>query len=653
MQPAHDALPRLRPRRRRRILLLVLAAAGLVVLAACQPPVLGPAPSLPEAGSCNSGPECCSTATTGVTYYGNLRYGHDVDQNQDLYLDARLPAGATAAVPAIVYVHGGGHISGSKCEEGTKQSDYLAQQGFAVFSVDYPLASATVHTSDDVPADVELAVQWVRTNAAAFGVNPAAIGLWGGSAGSDVALDAAYMAERDDPGARVQAVSGWSGGYDYVDEFYRDPANAGHVGNDGSDYVGCADTTDAGCVAQNVQISPVTWAAHDDPPTLLATSTDFTAGCESVEPQNAVQMDDALRARGAPVELITTGACAHAIAYWKAKADAPATGSMIDNLVSFFRQNLTGTPMPSTTPAPLPTKLTGASIVTPSSVCTPSATGLSYQADVVYGSDFSHPLYADWYRPSGSGLHPAVVLVHGGGFTGGDKCDAEVASTAVTLAQQGYVVFSVNYPLATASQPTFPNPVYDLMAGVTNLKANAATYGVDPTKVVLWGEGAGADLADEAALAAPLISTGAQVPVAVAYSGPTDAFSDVGQYALVGATTPPEDWASYVGCPDPVTTSWDPVANLCFARWEQASPALLPDPAAAGTSLFTVSSTDFTGTGTCETTPVPQPTELWMAAGHEGIVAGSQTPADCATGFGLLPSQLSATLAFVQAHLGT
>ncbi len=637
----------------RRLLVLGVAAIAVVVLAACQPPILGPAPSLPAAGSCSTGPECCPSVAAGVTYYGNLLYGHDVDQAEDLYLDVRRPSTASGGLPAIVYVHGGGHISGSKCEEGTKQGDYLAQHGFAVFSVDYPLASDTVHTSSDVPQDVELAVQWVRTNAAAFGVDPNQIGLWGGSAGSDVAVDAAYMAQRGDPAARVQAVSGWSGGYDYIDEFYRDPANAGHVGNDGSDYVGCADTTDLGCVAGNAQISPVTWAAHDDPPTLLATSTDFTDGCESVEPQNAVQMQDALAARGAPVKLITTGACAHALAYWKARADAPATGSMIDNLVSFFQQNLTGTPMSPTTPAPLPAKITGVSITTPTSTCSPSASGVTYAANVGYASDFGHPVYADAYRPTAGGSHPAVVLVHGGGFTGGDKCDAEVASSAVALAQQGYVVFSVNYPLATATQPTFPNPVYDLLSGVANLKANATTYGVDPAQIVLWGEGAGANLAEEAALAAPLISTGSEVRVVVGYSGPVDAFSDVGQYSLVAGATPPEDWAAYLGCDDPVTTTWTPTANTCFGRWEQASPALMTDPAATGTSVFTVNSNDFTGTGTCETTPITQAVELWSGDGHVGIPTGATSPTACATGFGLLPDQLDATLTFVQAHLGS
>ena len=241
-----------------------------------------------------------------------------------------------------------------------------------MFSIDYPLASATVHPSYEQPADTELAVQWVRTNAASLGIDPASIALFGTSAGVDIAFDAAYQAQRSDPAARVQAVAGWSGVYDFVDEFYRDPSNPDHVGN-GTEYIGCTDLTDAGCFAVAQAASPITYASHDDPPTLVATSTDFTDGCESVEPQNAIEMVNALRARGAPVVFQTNHACAHAAGYVKAKIDPPGTGTMVDNLIAFFDQQFSASPTPPTTPAPLPARWTGPAVVTPSSTCTPTA----------------------------------------------------------------------------------------------------------------------------------------------------------------------------------------------------------------------------------------------------------------------------------------
>ena len=642
------------PTRRRTLWVAPVAVLALVVLAACQPPTLGPAPSLPAAGTCNPALDCCGTTGSGVTYYGNLLYGHDNDQSQDLYLDAMVPTGATGTRPAVIYVHGGGHTGGTKCAGEPQLLSYLVQHGFAVFSVDYPLASSTVHPFWDVPQDVQLAVQWVRTNVATFGVNPNEIGLWGTSAGVDIAFDAAYQAQRQNPAAEVQAVAGWSGGYDFLDEYYRNPANAAHVDRGGADYVGCVDPTDTVCVAETMQASPLTYASRDDPPTLLATSTDYATGCESVEPQNVVQMADALQARGAPVTLETTSACGHATAYWKATIDPPGTGTMIDNLVAFFQKNLGGSPMTGGAPTPLPPKRTTGSIVTAATTCAPTGlTGITYTANVTYGTDFGHPLYADVYRLTGTGTHPAVVLVHGGDFTSGDKCDADVTSAARLLVTQGYVVFSVNYPLATATQPAFPNPVYDLLAGSVALKANAAMFGVDPTRIALWGADAGGNLADEAALAAPLINPSAEVKAAVNYSGVTDIFADLGEYTAVGSATPPENWSAYLGCANPVTITWDATANTCFGLYEQASPALMTDPAASATALLNVTSSNWNGQVTCETTPPRQAEELQLSAAFVGIPTNLAYPTDCTTGFGYLASQSANTLSFLQTQLGT
>ncbi len=165
---------------------------------------------------------------TGVSWYGNLRYGHDVDQDMDLYLDAYLPAGATAATPAVVLVHGGGHVGGDKCD-GTSVSAKMAKAGIAVFTIEYPLATRDQGDVGRHRADARLAVTWVRANAGSFNVDPTRLGLWGTSAGVDIAYTAAYSAQRSDLGASVKAVAGWSGVYDFVDEYYRDPTNAQHV----------------------------------------------------------------------------------------------------------------------------------------------------------------------------------------------------------------------------------------------------------------------------------------------------------------------------------------------------------------------------------------------------------------------------------------
>src|SRR6185503_19620546 len=142
--------------------------------------------------------------------------------------------------------------------------------------------------------------------------------------------------------------------------------------------------------------------------------------------------------------------------------------------------------------------------------------GITYDANVAYTTDFGNPVYTDVYRSSAGGSNrPAVVLVHGGGHVGGDKCAQ--SATAQRLVGDGYVVLSVNYPLATAAHPTFPNPVYDVMDSVSWLKSQAATYGVDPARVALWGGSAGGNLALSAALAAPLVQPASTVAAVVNY----------------------------------------------------------------------------------------------------------------------------------------
>ena len=636
----------------------VAAAAALaamaLVFAACQPPTLGPAPVLPAPGGSAGPNECAPISAQGVNYYGSLKYGHDNDFNQDLYLDALIPTSGQGPFPAVIYVHGGAHVEGKKCE-GQAQRVYLAQHGFAVFSIDYPLASATQSASYEQPTDTELAVQWVRANAGVLEVNPNKIGLWGGSAGADLAVGAAYRAQQNDPAAQVQAVAGWSGSYDAVGDYYRNPSNP--VISDETEYLGCSDLLDQGCLATAVTASPMAFVSHDDPPTFLANSTDVTSGCESMYPQNAVELDNALQARGVPVVFDTTNACGHALAYWNQPVNPPATGTMIDNLVSFFQTELGSTPTMATTPAPLPPRLTRPTIATPASTCSPPAgSGVSYTANVTYGRDFNEPLYADLYRPAGvTTALPTVVLLHHGGFDSGDKCDADVTSAAIQLAQQGYEAVSANYPLATSSQPTFPNPVYDVMNGVTDLRAHASTLHIDPSHIALFGAGAGANLALDAAMDAPLIDPGAAVQAVVSYSGDTDAFEAMGEYQVAGAAEADVNWPAYIGCSNPVTTTWDPTANACYTSYQEASPALATDSFGgaypAGPALLVVNSSDFTTNGTCETTPPRQAEEMQLHAADVGLNTTLAYPAACAHGFDYLSSELSQTLSFLQANL--
>lgn len=102
---------------------------------------------------------------------------------------------------------------------------------------------------------------------------------------------------------------------------------------------------------------------------------------------------------------------------------------------------------------------------------------------------------ADVYLPaaaSNSALVPAVVWIHGGGFTGGDKARATQKHVATDLAAAGYVVASVNYKLGNGA---WPQNIRDCKNAVRFLRAHAGDYGIDPERIAVAGDSAGGYLA--------------------------------------------------------------------------------------------------------------------------------------------------------------
>ncbi len=93
--------------------------------------------------------------------------------------------------------------------------------------------------------------------------------------------------------------------------------------------------------------------------------------------------------------------------------------------------------------------------------------------DIEYLRVDDAPLLARLYRPRGDGPFPAVIGVHGGAWTGGDRLNNALLDEAVAAA--GVVVLAVDFRLAP--QSPYPGPVADINYGVRWLKANAARLG--------------------------------------------------------------------------------------------------------------------------------------------------------------------------------
>jgi acetyl esterase/lipase len=95
--------------------------------------------------------------------------------------------------------------------------------------------------------------------------------------------------------------------------------------------------------------------------------------------------------------------------------------------------------------------------------------------------------------------HPCVVVIHGGGWDGGDR--TQLADANRRLAAEGYAVAAIGYRLAPAHP--WPAARDDVVAAVAHLRAEARTLGVDPARIALLGRSAGGQLATAVAYGRP------------------------------------------------------------------------------------------------------------------------------------------------------
>src|SRR6516225_8121452 len=95
-------------------------------------------------------------------------------------------------------------------------------------------------------------------------------------------------------------------------------------------------------------------------------------------------------------------------------------------------------------------------------------------------------LYLPLEIPKGQRV-PAVVIIHGGGFTGGHRDAARELNIGGTLARNGYIGMSIDYALADISKPTWPQNLYDCKTAVRWLRANADRLQIDPDHIGVIG----------------------------------------------------------------------------------------------------------------------------------------------------------------------
>jgi len=172
--------------------------------------------------------------------------------------------------------------------------------------------------------------------------------------------------------------------------------------------------------------------------------------------------------------------------------------------------------------------LTRAELMEPKPVQTPCCS--KFITDVItYSEVDGEKLTMDYYAPSGTGPHPAAIVIHGGGFIGGNSRNGSEAYCAEFLAPAGYAVFSIEYRLA----PRYPYPdmLQDVERAIRYIRYHADEWNVNRNKIALVGGSAGGWLSNMAGLIGapgdpnakdPVDRESAAVQAVVTLFGPSD-----------------------------------------------------------------------------------------------------------------------------------
>lgn len=253
-----------------------------------------------------------------------------VTERMDIYVPA---AGFARPVPAVVHVHGGGWVSGSRTRGVwfAEMLPALLARGFLVASVDYRLAPTFKYPAQI--QDVKCAVRHLRANALRYGLDPGAIGVIGSSAGgqlagllgtTDVVPGIGDVGDFPGVSSRTQAVVALSPITDFtaIDEL-RD------------DYGRVFPTWPDPESPELIEASPLTHVTADDGPFFFVAGEQDTL----VLPAQSARMHQRLRDAGVPSTLVMIRNANHGLAPETGPLD-PTQADVIGRLVDFLDRHL-------------------------------------------------------------------------------------------------------------------------------------------------------------------------------------------------------------------------------------------------------------------------------------------------------------------------
>ena len=123
----------------------------------------------------------------------------------------------------------------------------------------------------------------------------------------------------------------------------------------------------------------------------------------------------------------------------------------------------------------------------------PLPEGVVQRRDIRYGSHGKWNLLDAYYPENAEGKLPTIVSIHGGGYVYGTK---EIYRRyGMAMAARGFAFVNFNYRLAPRWK--FPTPLHDTNRVLEWICANAEQFHLDPERIILVGDSAGAQLASQ------------------------------------------------------------------------------------------------------------------------------------------------------------
>jgi acetyl esterase/lipase len=239
-----------------------------------------------------------ATAPSRFQAQSNLTYL--VVDGRESKLDIYRRRDQEGSHPTLIYIHGGGWVSGHK-EDGLMYTLPWLEMGWNVVNVEYRLGG--VAAAPGAVEDCLCALRWVVAHAAQYRIDPARLVVMGDSSGGHLALmtgmapasaglDRPCNPSGDAPVPKVAGIVNWYGITD-VSDLLQGPNTRGYA----VEWVAKA----ANREEMARRVSPVTWARSDSPPII----TIHGDSDPTVPYSQAIKLRDALEAVHARNELIT------------------------------------------------------------------------------------------------------------------------------------------------------------------------------------------------------------------------------------------------------------------------------------------------------------------------------------------------------------